>query len=181
MELHVNDWISLKTLQPLDDEALFLETDKSREYLRKWLPWLDGTRDITDSRKFIEYSVQLQDQRKAMIFGIFADGQLAGTISFNSIDWQNRIGHIGYWLSITYTGQGIMTEAVRRLISYGFEDLALNRIEIRCATENQKSRHIPERLGFTEEGTIREGEWLYDHFVDHAIYGMLSKDWKNGQ
>lgn len=180
MELHVSALISLKTLEPLDDEALFHETDRSRSHLQEWLPWLNGVQTVADSRKFIEYSIQLLDERKAMVFGIFFDGQLVGTISFNQLDWQNRIGHVGYWLSQSFTGQGIMTKAVRRLVSFAFDDLGLNRIEIRCALGNAKSRSIPQRLGFSEEGIVREGEWLYDHFVDHAVYGMLSRDWKHG-
>jgi len=180
MELHVSGLISLKTLEPLDDEALFHETDRSRSYLQEWLPWLNGVQTVADSRKFIEYSIQLLDERKAMVFGIFFDGQLAGTISFNQLDWQNRIGHVGYWLSQSFTGQGIMTKAVRRLVCFAFDDLGLNRIEIRCALGNMKSRSIPQRLGFSEEGIVREGEWLYDHFVDHVVYGMLSRDWQHG-
>lgn len=179
MRLQVNDYIYLKTLEPLDDEALFIETNKSRHHLRQWLPWLDGINSKHDSRKFIEYAIQLLDERKAMIFGIFADDQLAGTLGFNQIDWQNKVAHVGYWLGSSYTGQGIMTSSVRRLLAYSFNELALNRVEIRCATENHKSRSIPERLGFTEEGRIREGEWLYDHYVDHIVYGMLSREWES--
>ena len=61
-------------------------------------------------------------------------------------------------------------------MSYCFEELQLNRIEIRAATGNVKSQVIPKKLGFTKEGCIREAEWLYDHYVDHTIYGMLKSD-----
>jgi ribosomal-protein-serine acetyltransferase len=71
-----------------------------------------------------------------------------------------------------------MTKGCQALISYAFNDLELNRIEIRCATGNRKSCAIPERLGFVKEGVVRQAEWLYDHFVDHIIYGMLASEWK---
>jgi RimJ/RimL family protein N-acetyltransferase len=70
----------------------------------------------------------------------------------------------------------IMTKACEAFIEYGFNGLNLNRIEIRVAEGNMKSRAIPERLGFTEEGKIRQAEWLYDHYVDHIIYGLLAED-----
>ena len=49
---------------------------------------------------------------------------------------------------------------------------------LRCATMNLPSRKIPERLGFKTEGTIRDGEWLNDHFVDSVVYGLLDKEWR---
>lgn len=70
-----------------------------------------------------------------------------------------------------------MTRALKSLIAYGFKELGLNRIEVRVAVENKKSRALPERLGFTEEGRLREAERLYDHYVDHIIYGLLTEEW----
>jgi ribosomal-protein-serine acetyltransferase len=46
-----------------------------------------------------------------------------------------------------------------------------------CATENEKSCAVPERLGFRREGIERQAEWLYDHFVDHAVYSALASEW----
>lgn len=64
------------------------------------------------------------------------------------------------------------------MVDYAFNELNLNRVEIRCAVENKKSRAIPERLHFVNEGCIRQAEWLYDHYVDHIVYGMLKEEWK---
>jgi ribosomal-protein-serine acetyltransferase len=57
--------------------------------------------------------------------------------------------------------------------------LKLNRVEINCGVENKKSRKIPEKLGFREEGVIRQAKWLHDHFYDLVIYGMLADEWQN--
>ena len=72
----------------------------------------------------------------------------------------------------------------RALFSFRLDDdtelrLKLNRVEIRCATGNKRSRAIPERPGFTQEETVRQAEWLYDRFVDHTVYGMLASEWQN--
>jgi len=70
-----------------------------------------------------------------------------------------------------------MTRSCRALVDYALCELKLNRVEIRCAEKNHRSRAVPERLGFVQEGIIREAEWLYDHFVDHVVYGVLTREW----
>ena len=71
-----------------------------------------------------------------------------------------------------------MTTACRAYVDHAFTRLDVHRVEIRCAVENRRSRAIPERLGFRLEGTLRDAEWLYDHFVDSVVYGMLADEWK---
>lgn len=69
-----------------------------------------------------------------------------------------------------------MTNACQAVIDYCFNELNLKRIEIRVATENHKSLAIPERLGFEKEGCLRSVEWLYDHFVDHVVFGLINNN-----
>lgn len=104
---------------------------------------------------------------------------IAGVLGFNVIDHVNGIGHIGYWLGEKYNGRGIMTIAVRDLISLGFNSWPLQKVEIRCAAGNTKSRAIPERLGFRNEGTIRCAEKVNEKIHDHIIYGLLRKEFVN--
>jgi ribosomal-protein-serine acetyltransferase len=62
-------------------------------------------------------------------------------------------------------------------IWHAFGELGLNRVVISCATENEKSCAIPERLGFRREGIERQAEWLYYRFVDHVTYSALASEW----
>jgi ribosomal-protein-serine acetyltransferase len=64
------------------------------------------------------------------------------------------------------------------LIDHAFAALNLHRVAIVCATGNARSRAIPERLGLVYEGTLRGAEWLYSHYVDHAVYAQLQCDWQ---
>jgi ribosomal-protein-serine acetyltransferase len=106
---------------------------------------------------------------------------MVGGIGFHSLNWSAQKVEIGYWLAASMQGKGLMTKATVALITYAFQELMLNKVEIHCATGNMRSRAIPERLGFTQEGVIREAEWLYDHYVDLVVYGMLAREWRTSQ
>jgi ribosomal-protein-serine acetyltransferase len=66
---------------------------------------------------------------------------------------------------------------VRVLLEHGFGVWKLNRIEIRVGVGNARSRAIPARLGFTEEGILRQAERVGDRYVDHEVFAMLSANW----
>ncbi|MGM8214994.1 GNAT family N-acetyltransferase [Bacillaceae bacterium W0354] len=170
--------LQLRLIDTGDAEELFQLTNQSRDHLREWLPWLDSTTKIVDTLNFIRHCKKEYAESRGLNCVILYKGKIAGVIGYNSIDWTNQIAYIGYWLGEGFQGHGIMTRAVQTLTDYAFNELKLNKVDIRAAEGNLKSRAIPERLGFVQEGRIRQGEWLYDHFVDHVVYGMLASEWK---
>ena len=174
----VGEDIEMYVLTGDDADRLFALTDKNRTYLRQWLPWLDDTQTLQDTQEFIASALRRYKEQVGMTCGIFYKGNLAGVISLNIIDWMNYKTEIGYWLGAEFQGLGLMTRACQAMIDHAFLDLDLNKVEIRCATKNPRSCAIPQRLGFTQEGVIRQGEWLYDHFVDLELYGLLKSEWK---
>lgn len=174
----INNRLQVRSLQLTDANELFALTDANRNHLRQWLPWLDKTTTSADTRTFIRNALEQFEDTGAMVAAICYDNKIVGVIGYNQIDWANAIAHIGYWLAESHQGNGIMTMACRYFVEYSFSNLSLNRLVIRCATRNYRSRAIPERLEFCHEGRAREAEWLYDHFVDHEIYAVLSRDWQ---
>ena len=70
-----------------------------------------------------------------------------------------------------------MTAAVRAYVDHAFATWKLNRVMIQAAVENARSRAIPERLGFREEGILREVERIGDRMLDDVVYSMLAADW----
>jgi ribosomal-protein-serine acetyltransferase len=175
--LKLSDDLELRLLEERHSEDLFDLVDRNRPLLREWLPWVDTNLTIGDTRNFIKGTLDQFANNAGLHAGIWYQNRIVGVIGFNSIDWQNRIAHIGYWLDAGHQGNGFVTRSCRALIDYAFDELELNRIEIHCAVGNLKSRAVPERLRFSQEGLVRHAEWLYDQFVDHAIYGMLARDW----
>jgi ribosomal-protein-serine acetyltransferase len=173
----IDDDLSLKLIELRDVERIFELTNNSRDYLREWLPWLDNTKNLEDTIEFIKGCLKGFAENKSMNTVILFKGEIVGVAGYNQINWSNKTAYIGYWLCEEFQGNGIMTKVVKTLTDYAFSELNLNKVEIRAAVENKKSRSIPERLGFVKEGCIRKAEWLYDHFVDLVVYGMLVEEW----
>lgn len=177
----IDDEISLKLIEWKDAGRIFELTEQSREYLRQWLPWLDMTTSEEDTKGFIKSSLDKIEENKGLTATILFRGQIVGVASYNEIDWTNRIAYIGYWIGQDFQGHGIITKVAKVLTTYAFNELKLNRVDIRAAMGNKKSRAIPERLGFVYEGSLRQAEWLYDHYVDHAVYSVLATEWQGNR
>jgi ribosomal-protein-serine acetyltransferase len=174
----LNEHVALELLEERHAEELFAVTDANRAHLRRWLPWLDATSSPGDTSAFIRSTRRQLLDNNGFQTAIRFRGDLVGVVGHHGVNWSNRSTSLGYWLAEAAQGRGIMTEAVRACVQHAFDTLKLNRVEIRCAVENIRSRAIPERLAFQREGTIRQAEWLYDHFVDHAVYAMLASEWE---
>lgn len=174
----VDQNIELRLHEERHVDAIWALTEADREHARVWLPWVDGATSIESSRDFVKRSLHGFAEGTMLSLGVWVDHQLVGGVGFNKIDQSNRKAEIGYWLAGWMQGQGIMTRCVVKLCDYGFYELKLNRIAIHVATGNARSRAIPKRLGFVEEGTLRQCAWANDQPQDHVIYGMLAGEWR---
>jgi len=174
-KLQVNDKILLKELGLKDVVAIFNTIDTEREYLGKWLPFVELTKDVSYTRTFVENYIDAEE--RDLTCAIYYETEFVGIIGLKDTDYDNLKTEIGYWLSESYQGKGIITQSCKALINYAFEELNLNRIQIKAADGNLKSCAIPERLGFIKEGIERDGELHSYGFVDLVIFGLLKKDW----
>ncbi|AHN23501.1 GNAT family N-acetyltransferase [Lysinibacillus sphaericus] len=174
----INEHTYLKMLDLNDVEELFALTDRSRETLREWLPFVDNVKTVKDTEQFVRNAMQQYADHNGIQAGIYYDGKLAGVIGYHQVNWQHKWTSIGYWLGNEFVGNGLVTNSMRAFIDFAFEYLKLNRIEVRVAVGNIRSRTIPKVLGFNEEGRLRDAEWLYDHYVDQVVYGLTAVEWK---
>lgn len=173
----VDHEISLELLQQHHKEELYHLIDCNRDYLRKWLLWVDKRKSAEDFEPIIPIWIKNYAENNGFDAGLRYKGELVGMVGLHYIDWKNKSTSIGYFLSEEAQGKGIITRTVSALLDYLFDELNLNRVQIQCAANNEKSKAIPERLGFLNEGITREGQWLYDHYEDLVNYSLLSKDW----
>ena len=168
----INPGLELRQLQPADAKTLFALIDANRVFLRVWLPWVDATKKLADTERYIAETQRDFAATQAYSCGIWANGSLVGVIGHNRIDWAQRIGFPAYWLAPEAGGRGIMTQCCRAVIDNAFGELQLNRLLIAVATGNLRAQKIPEKLGFKKVSTLKKAEWLYDHHVDHFIYSL---------
>jgi len=173
----IDENTTLAMVEMRDADEVFALVDASRMYLREWLPWVDSSVSVEDTKEFVHAAQQQYARGDGFQCCIRCKGKIVGIIGLHRVDRFHKQTEIGYWLAEEYQGRGIMTACCRALVDFAFREYKLHRVEIRAAGENEKSRSIPERLGFTHEGTLRESEWVNDRFVDGAVYSMLERDW----
>lgn len=176
--LHLDDALSLKIINDHHAEPLLALINTNRQHLRQWLPWVDNMQTVADCKAYISQCKKLHNEGSDFAYVIMMNETLVGRIGIHYIHQHNKFGAIGYWIGEEWQGKGIITKACMAILNFGFETLSLNRIEIKCATGNNKSRSIPERLLFTQEGILRQAEKLHDGFIDLYIYAMLKDEWQ---
>ena len=172
----VDEDLELRLVAEGDEEDIFRLTEANRAYLRQWLPWVDATLSAADTRSFVERSVEQVRVLDGFQTRILYRKEFAGMIGYLYHDWKNLKTEIGYWLREDFQGRGVMTRAAKALTDFAFDHLGLNRVEIRVATDNRRSRAVPERLGFVQEGVLREAAWLNDRFIDLVVYAKVRND-----
>jgi len=170
--------IELKSWQIENAPELFALCNKNRDYLSPWLPWVPSVKTVADSGKFIADSLVEAEKKDGLELGIWQKNKLVGCLGLHSLSLTNRRAEIGYWLDSDHQGQGIMTQSVKALINYCFTKLNLNRLTIEAATENKPSNSIVQKLGFTQEGIIRQFEFVNGQFLDYKLYSLLRSEWR---
>jgi ribosomal-protein-serine acetyltransferase len=165
----------LRRLSVDDAAALFAAVDAHRARLGAWFPWVEATRTARDEESWIRQARMDPEARDGL--GIFVDDALVGGAGL-MVDPFRIVGEIGYWIVPDHEGRGLVTAAVRVLLREGFEAMGLHRIAIRAGVDNARSRAIPARLGFREEGVLRgEGKGSGGYY-DLVVYGLLEDEWR---
>ena len=103
--------------------------------------------------------------------------ELIGTIGFNGFDRQASFTEIGYDLMPQYWRNGIMSEAILAVLTYGFNTLNLHGIEANVTLGNQASEKLLEKLGFTREGVLRDRMYIRGAHHSLIYYSLLQSEY----
>jgi [ribosomal protein S5]-alanine N-acetyltransferase len=130
--------------------------------------WIAG---LFASRRGLRWAITERDRGDVMI----------GTCGFNRWHRWNNSAEIGYDLARRCWGRGVMTEAVRAMVRFGFERMALNRVEADVTVGNEASARVLDRLGFHEEGTLRQRGLWKGSYHDVRLFSLLRDDWRDAR
>lgn len=170
--------VTLRTLAAVDAPALFgffSDPEVTRYWSRPPMTHLAQARTLVrDIRAGYRSGdgLQLGVERNS-------DRSLIGTCTLFHFNRNCRRAEIGYALGSAYWGQGLMHEALQRLLIFAFEDLSLHRLEADIDPRNAASARSLERLGFVKEGHLRERWIVADVISDSDVYGLLRRDWQH--
>ena len=162
------------------DDAEAMHAYASDPEVTRYVLW-DTHRSIEDSESFLRLVTEGYARGDFGGWGIVLreDGAFVGTCGLDAgYAPEHARAELGYVLSREHWGKGLMTEAVRAVIAFGFEQLSLNRIEARCIAENTASVRVMEKAGMTYEGTLREREFIKGAYRDIKLYSILRREYR---
>lgn len=159
-------------------KAFFEIAQREKKRLSQWLPWPENMLTVEDEEKFITYARGKMATEELFVLTILVDKKPVGMIDFHEIDQKNKKAEIGYWLSVDYEKQGIITESVKVLVEYAFKELGLNKISILADVKNHKSQKVPQRLQFKKEGEFADFAFYQGAFHDVVWYSLTAKEYE---
>jgi ribosomal-protein-serine acetyltransferase len=108
--IRINDKLRLELVKGTMAPIIFETINRDREYLRKWLPFVDFTKQLGDTEAFVA-SLTSQANKKDKVYSIWYREEFAGLIGFKDTDWVNRKSEMGYWLAEKMQGKGIVSQS----------------------------------------------------------------------
>lgn len=166
--------------KPGDGEQVYEAIKKSKEELKLWMPFAQKDQTMEDVEANVREAYAAFIKREDLRLHIFnrETKEFIGCTGLHRMDWNVPKFEIGYWIDTQFSGQGYMTEAVQGVTDFAFHELKANRVEIHCDANNLNSRAIPERLGYTLEGILKNHERSVHQkeLRDTCIYAKTSEN-----
>jgi len=146
--------------------------------------WIYGLTDLSqpgELEKYIQKAIESRDQGVCAVWTIVdkRTNSVAGCTRLAEISWKDERGQIGWtWLGKEFQGTGLNKAMKYLILQYGFEELKLNRIELKADERNVQSRNAIERIGATKEGTLREHMKIHTGYIRNTVfYSVLRSEW----
>ncbi len=145
----VTKFYNIKTLQKPEEGQIYLDWFQKRFKEQTGIRW----------------GIQLKNEE-----GII------GTIGYNNFSEKHR-ANLGYDLQSIYWNKGYMAEAIEAVVEFGFSSLNVNRVEAEVMIGNIQSEKLLLKLGFRNEGCLRDWMCWDDKHFDMTMFSLLRRDW----
>ena len=166
----------LRQIRPDDAEALFaiFSDHQVTEFYGH-----EPHQSLDEAQELIRQTQAHYLRRENLRWGITFKGEerLIGSCGFHHFDEGFHRAEIGYALNRAFWGQGVMSEAISAILTYGFAELNFHRIEAIIDMVNERSKGLLLKLGFTYEGNLRQRYPFRDRFEDEHYFGLLKNEW----
>ncbi|MFC7443165.1 GNAT family N-acetyltransferase [Laceyella putida] len=171
--------IFVKILEESDAEAMWRLELRNRDFFQLYTPLRDESfYTLEGQRERIRNNLRLKERGQQYAFGIYLleTWELIGSITLSEVVRGHlQSGWIGYYLDKHHNGKGYMTEAVRLVVAYAFNELKLHRIEAGVMPHNTGSIRVLEKAGFHKEGIARENVKINGRWEDHQILAIINE------
>lgn len=179
-KIQIDENLELRPIHPTYAKEFLNLIRANKKHLKLWFPkTVKASKNIELLKKWIRNSMDKITNEEAYLTLIFYRDKIAGCAGFSNLNTGSNKGELSYWIAKQYQGKAIASKSIKALIKFGFKSLNLNRIQIKAAETNLKSRAIPEKLGFTLEGVLREYRLFNKRYFDSYIYSILEKEWSD--
>ena len=176
IDLKIDSQLELRSARPEHAQAFADLVVTNHDSLRQYLPAVTQVNSLEVAQEHMEHCMKEAEALELLEVHIFFEDQLCGAIRLNYFEHENKKVALGYLLDTAHQGKGLVGKSARAMIDYAFNELQLNRIELRCVPENRASVNVAERLGFIREGHLRQAEMLDQGPVDLLVYSLLKSD-----
>lgn len=171
--------ISIRPYRVEDAPALHEAALSSVAEMNTFMPWCHPELKLEEVRSWLETQVwafqELTAYEHAIVNGA---GDYLGGCGLNRIDSFYRHANLGYWVRSSATRRGVATAAIGQLVTWGFENTDLIRLEVIVSTKNIPSLRTAEKAGAVREGTLRDRLLLHGTAHDAAVFSFVRRDWE---
>ena len=170
--------ISLEALETAHTAALWQCIQEQKPYLQQWIDWIGHCRSEADVAAYVQ---RVQDQayrQEGLTMVIRYEEQLVGIISLQHWNRELNLAEMGFWLTAGVQGKGLMQQAIRQMLTYGFKELRLQKIEATCAANNERALRLLQHTGFRIEGVLRRAILSKGLLTDKVVLGLLKEEYR---
>jgi [ribosomal protein S5]-alanine N-acetyltransferase len=170
--------LALRPFVPADVEEIWpYVSDPEFPRMMSW----EAHADRRETAEFIDGLAKALAGNSGIAWAIEHEGRARGCISLESIRWRMRAwrvdrAELGYWLVPSLWNQGLMTEAARAALRYGFDTIGLHKISVGCLAENDGSRRVIEKVGFRYIGRLEDDVWRDGQWRAHLRYELTCEE-----